>query len=77
MSYYKTCPDCGAALDPGEICDCQSDKDSIAFCERMMEAGGFSTDSELIDFTEANMEDISVILATTSKKGSAVWAEKH
>lgn len=22
MSYYRTCPDCGAALDPGERCDC-------------------------------------------------------
>lgn len=21
-NYYKTCPDCGANLDPGEICDC-------------------------------------------------------
>lgn len=19
---YKTCPDCGAHLDPGEVCDC-------------------------------------------------------
>lgn len=22
MSYYRTCPNCGAALDPGERCDC-------------------------------------------------------
>ena len=22
MAYYKTCPYCGAALDPGERCDC-------------------------------------------------------
>ena len=22
MSYYKICPYCGAALDPGERCDC-------------------------------------------------------
>ena len=20
--YYRTCPDCGANLDPGEKCDC-------------------------------------------------------
>ena len=20
--YYRTCPNCGAHLDPGEICDC-------------------------------------------------------
>lgn len=23
MSYYRTCPSCGAALDPGEQCDCK------------------------------------------------------
>lgn len=23
MAKYKTCPDCGAALDPGEVCDCR------------------------------------------------------
>lgn len=23
MSYYRTCPHCGANLDPGEVCDCQ------------------------------------------------------
>lgn len=29
MPYYRTCPDCGAALDPGERCDCQ-DKEKAA-----------------------------------------------
>ena len=24
MSYYRTCPDCGANLDPGECCDCHN-----------------------------------------------------
>lgn len=23
MSYYRTCPHCGANLDLGEVCDCQ------------------------------------------------------
>lgn len=23
MSYYRTCPKCGAALDPGEKCECE------------------------------------------------------
>ena len=23
---YRICPDCGASLDPGEICDCQTDE---------------------------------------------------
>ena len=26
MSYYRVCPHCGAALDPGERCDCQDEK---------------------------------------------------
>lgn len=25
MTYYYTCPDCGAHLDPGEHCDCQKE----------------------------------------------------
>lgn len=25
MPYYKTCPYCGAALDPGERCDCEKE----------------------------------------------------
>ena len=24
MSYYRTCPHCGAHLDPGEVCDCRN-----------------------------------------------------
>ena len=23
MALYRTCPDCGANLDPEELCDCQ------------------------------------------------------
>ena len=26
MDYYKTCPECGTRLDPGEVCDCQRDE---------------------------------------------------
>jgi len=31
MSYYHICPDCGAALDPDERCDCQ-DRKPAAYC---------------------------------------------
>lgn len=24
-TYFRTCPDCGAHLDPGEHCDCQKE----------------------------------------------------
>lgn len=26
MSYYNTCPECGAHLDPGEECDCREER---------------------------------------------------
>lgn len=26
MPYYKICQDCGASLDPDEICDCQKER---------------------------------------------------
>lgn len=31
MSYYRTCPHCGANLDPGERCDCQAPSKSQTF----------------------------------------------
>lgn len=27
MTYYRICPDCGGALDPGERCDCHDKKE--------------------------------------------------
>lgn len=29
MAYYRTCPRCGANLDPGEKCDCGRKKERI------------------------------------------------
>jgi len=26
MGYYRTCPYCGANLDPGEKCDCRDEE---------------------------------------------------
>lgn len=38
MSYYRTCPICGAALDPGEICECvQQERDRQAFLTAIQE----------------------------------------
>ena len=28
MAYYKTCPNCGAHLDPQERCDCAEKEES-------------------------------------------------
>lgn len=27
MAFYRICPDCGAALDPGEKCDCGDEEE--------------------------------------------------
>ena len=27
MAYYNTCQNCGANLDPGEICDCENERE--------------------------------------------------
>ena len=26
MAYYRTCPECGSNLDPGEACECRRKK---------------------------------------------------
>ena len=33
MSYYRICPECGAALDPGEMCDCKESHVHFAFAQ--------------------------------------------
>lgn len=38
MAIYRTCPDCGSNLDPGERCDCQQEKRRAE--ERHEEKGG-------------------------------------
>lgn len=35
---YRVCPDCGACLDPGEICDCR-DKEKAASDGANIESG--------------------------------------
>ncbi len=36
--YYKTCPLCGAALDPGESCDCATKGTETGPAEKAVEA---------------------------------------
>lgn len=31
MSYYSTCPDCGAHLDPCEVCNCHMEIDGVKY----------------------------------------------
>ncbi len=30
MAYYRVCPNCGCNIDPGEICDCRTEKEEAA-----------------------------------------------
>ena len=33
MAYYRICPCCGAALDPGERCDCTRESSSVTYTD--------------------------------------------
>lgn len=37
--YYRTCPDCGANLDPQERCDCQDTCCEVCGCSKTSERG--------------------------------------
>ena len=39
MSYYKTCPHCGAHLDPGEVCDCRETKKTALDATNIQDGG--------------------------------------
>ena len=36
MSYYRVCPLCGAALDPGERCDCREERHPAVVLEKQI-----------------------------------------
>ena len=46
MSYYRPCSVCGAALDPGERCDCRTEKETAPVLEHR---DGQKVESELSD----------------------------
>lgn len=40
MSVYRTCPHCGAHLDPGERCDCAFTRSAGAFAAQRVKRAG-------------------------------------
>ncbi len=42
---YKTCPYCGAHLDPGERCDCPGAKKEVALLQQSRPLANGTTDS--------------------------------
>ena len=53
MSYYKTCPRCGAHLDPGEVCDCL-DAEARMLIDHVKKAPASvgSTDEDMADTSD-------------------------
>jgi len=47
MSYYRVCPRCGAHLDPGEVCDCQTEKNTPASAANAGEGGAEHVDDDV------------------------------
>lgn len=87
MSYYTTCPRCGAHLDPGETCDClQGIPDNIVkFYDNLvkkLEALGWDpTVAEFEHALEHALERVSEVLDQQTKNapptaiGESVQAE--
>ena len=48
MSYYKTCPHCGANLDSGEVCDCLTHQVCAEARETFPERFTGKTDREVV-----------------------------
>ena len=48
MSYFKTCPHCGAHLDSGEVCDCTLTQVCAAARETFPERFTGKTDREVV-----------------------------
>lgn len=36
MAYYHTCPNCDAALDPGEKCNCEVGQNEMVFPTKLL-----------------------------------------
>ena len=55
MAYYRTCPDCGGNLDPGERCECQDERKtapSAANTQSGMVENGLDGSISISHFTE-------------------------
>ena len=63
-TYYRTCPDCGCNLDPGEICDCK--KDNTPICHELMEAlrQRLATQKSVIilSYDDTDKDDLAVLI---------------
>mgnify|MGYP001054710247 CR=1 FL=1 len=85
MSYYRTCPHCGATLDPGEICECVqssfsqlTDENKIninALISRKLEEQGYSVG--VIDMHTIKPIDRDIIVKAAKETGRIITVEEH
>ena len=59
MAYYRTCPLCRSNLDPGEVCDCQKEKEGTAPLHRET-APGEKTPKAIIAFGAPGIKAVTL-----------------
>jgi len=55
MSQFRTCPDCGANLDPGERCDCRDTESFVPHRTGSLRQTAPIGSSGTIEYTEKYM----------------------
>ena len=66
MPYYKPCPLCGAALDPGERCDCQDRQNPYKNAQKTAPSA-VNTESGKVDQKLSDPRSISIVWKTRRK----------
>lgn len=67
-TYYRTCPDCGCNLDPGEICDCKKEfKPDIRLCGNVRQVP-VTEDVLIIGYDRSEKTDMACL--TVARKNS-------
>lgn len=62
MAFYKTCPRCGANLDPGEPCDCEQEEKKMR--ERLAQATRVDSKTGQLTFMLERKGDEYVVTGT-------------
>ena len=74
MLYYKTCPYCGAHLDPGEQCDCKKAKEEKPTITDFIPHGKENaiTRAELCSITNLQDRPIRELIETARRNGAII-----
>lgn len=74
---YRSCPDCGCNLDPGEICDCKAQEkfDPILLKRQMETVMMAKSDALIIGYDFSKGQDLACL--TVARKNSDVIQVLH